>query len=605
MQRHAEAALLSAKRPARPAGQAVLPRTCSSLHRAHFAFMRAVLQGIDPADSWRRYLAVADERVDLRLVKATLQWIRDEFAAAAQREHRPGTARLVRLDAQQALLDAPAVPSLEEFIADAGLEDFSQEEQIQAYQERHGSLANRRQRSQRLLDRQLSALRWLESLASRAPRPSDPVQHWLHPLLADKLATVGLDTLEKLLTHIQTRGNHWFQNIRGIGAGKAARIVQWLRMQEVALNQTVSALADRPLRSHSPELRQSIVPRGFGVLPLEKLVLPPALSGQRGSNRAPRDHCRIPADDDLQALQIWLGPPPPPQAGRRGATAPEQRPRHTHRTYRKEAERLLLWAVLERNKPLSSLTAEDARDYLSFLARPTPAERWCSNQKHERWSPAWRPFNGALSLASIAHAARVLRVLFRFLADQGYVEARLFDDSDIDAAIGPRTRSTVHPRQAMAAHLLSLPNALPKDHPLAWRLSVCAAALPQLRLRQLCEARLCDLVLEDPTDPAGWCLQLPPVRGRAPAAIPLPAHVIQLLQEQLGIVAPNWRPGLPVHPNWRLFEQRPRGRHSKGRRVFAQGRGIQPGTLRDQLRAWCRQTNTGARGSLVTELSHS
>lgn len=560
--------------------------------------MRAVLQGIDPSDSWRRYLAVADERVDLRLVKATLQWIRDEFAAAAQREHRPGTARLVRLDARQALQGAPAAPSLEEFIAEAGLGDFSQEEQIQAYQERHGSLANRQQRSQRLLDRQLSALRWLESLASRAPSPGDPVQHWFHPLLADKLAAAGLGTLQTLLAHIQTQGNRWFQNIRGIGASKAARIVQWLRMQEVALNQSVSALADQPLRSRSPELHQSIVPRGFGVLPLEKLVLPPALSGQHGSNRAPRAHCRIPADDDVQALQTWLGPAPTQQRrqAQTALAASETRPRHTHRTYRKEAERLLLWAVLERNKPLSSLTAEDARDYLSFLACPTPADRWCSRQKHERWSPAWRPFNGTLSPASIAHAVRVLRVLFRFLADQGYVDVRLFDDIDIAPALDQSATLVTHRRRTMTAHLpsLALPNTLPRGHHLAWRLSVCAAALPRLRLRQLCEARLCDLVTEDPADPAGWRLQLPPERGRAPPAIPLPMPVIQLLREQLGIVRPNWRPGLPVHPDWRLFEQSPRGPHSRKRRACAQGRGIQPGTLRDQLRAWYRQTNTAA-----------
>ena len=32
-------------------------------------------------------------------------------------------------------------------------------------------------------------------------------------------------TLETLLAHIQTQGNRWFQNIRGIGASKAARII--------------------------------------------------------------------------------------------------------------------------------------------------------------------------------------------------------------------------------------------------------------------------------------------------------------------------------------------------------------------------------------------
>ena len=32
----------------------------------------------------------------------------------------------------------------------------------------------------------------------------------------------------------------------------------------------------------------------------------------------------------------------------------------TQRTYRKEAERLILWAIVERGRALSSLTTEDA-----------------------------------------------------------------------------------------------------------------------------------------------------------------------------------------------------------------------------------------------------
>ncbi len=35
----------------------------------------------------------------------------------------------------------------------------------------------------------------------------------------------------------------------------------------------------------------------------------------------------------------------------------------THRSYRKEAERLLLWAILEQGKPPSSLTVEDTNAF--------------------------------------------------------------------------------------------------------------------------------------------------------------------------------------------------------------------------------------------------
>lgn len=60
------------------------------LHVGHFAFMRAVVQGIDPRASWDRYLRVEGEGTDKRLVRSTIAWIRDEFAAAARREERPG-----------------------------------------------------------------------------------------------------------------------------------------------------------------------------------------------------------------------------------------------------------------------------------------------------------------------------------------------------------------------------------------------------------------------------------------------------------------------------------------------------------------------------------
>ena len=56
------------------------------LHVGHFAFMRAVVQGIDTRASWDRYLKLEGEGTDQRLVRSTIAWIRDEFAAAAQRE---------------------------------------------------------------------------------------------------------------------------------------------------------------------------------------------------------------------------------------------------------------------------------------------------------------------------------------------------------------------------------------------------------------------------------------------------------------------------------------------------------------------------------------
>ena len=42
------------------------------LHVGHFAFMRAVVQGLDPRGSWVRFLRVEGELTDQRTVRATI-----------------------------------------------------------------------------------------------------------------------------------------------------------------------------------------------------------------------------------------------------------------------------------------------------------------------------------------------------------------------------------------------------------------------------------------------------------------------------------------------------------------------------------------------------
>ena len=95
--------------------------------------MRGLLQGLDERDLWNRYLRSEGEPTDRRIVRQTIAWIRDEFAAAAQREDRPGTARLVRLDPERFSTQQQTLPSLEDFALERGLEDFSEAEQAEAY----------------------------------------------------------------------------------------------------------------------------------------------------------------------------------------------------------------------------------------------------------------------------------------------------------------------------------------------------------------------------------------------------------------------------------------------------------------------------------------
>ncbi|MBB5447445.1 MULTISPECIES: hypothetical protein [unclassified Paraburkholderia] len=83
--------------------------------------------------------------------------------------------------------------------------------------------------------------------------------------------------------------------------------------------------------------------------------------------------------NDVEAIAAWLG---------------LHESAHTVLAYRREAERLVLWAVVERRLPLSSLTAEDATAFRAFLPRPVPAARR-TGPPCPRTSPAWRLSAGA------------------------------------------------------------------------------------------------------------------------------------------------------------------------------------------------------------------
>lgn len=142
-------------------------------------------------------------------------------------------------------------------------------------------------------------------------------------------------------------------------------------------------------------------------IPLELLNAPKILNGESGTNRAPSFVTKqIAATNDLQAVQCWL--------------AEFENSPQTQRSYRKEAERLLLWSLIEKQKPLSSLMRDDLRDYQQFLSNPQPQSRWCGPRK-PRHDLNWRPFQGLLSEESIAQAITIINALFSYLVEAGYL----------------------------------------------------------------------------------------------------------------------------------------------------------------------------------------
>ena len=234
----------------------------------------------------------------------------------------------------------------------------------------------------------------LRDLPPVQPLIGDDVATWLSPRTAAALHAQGVTTLAALTVRIPRR-RMWWTGIPGLGAAGAKKIETFF--------------AEHPELTERARALVAAHPAG-PINPWERLSTPRELDGSRGTFRAPLSACTLGANNDYGAVGAWLNLHESPA---------------TQRAYRKEAERLLLWAVVERGKALSSLTNEDATAYRSFLRNPAPRGRWVGTPS-PRNSPEWRPFAGALSPRSVAYALSVLKALFRWLSQQCYVLANPF-----------------------------------------------------------------------------------------------------------------------------------------------------------------------------------
>jgi site-specific recombinase XerD len=517
----------------------------------HFAFMRAVVQGLDLRESWDRYLRVEGDSRDLRRIHATVTWIRDEFAAAARREDRHGTARLVRMDANRLVRDEVRLPSLEAFAAERGLDEFSEADQMVAFELAFGKSGARLKRRQQLVAKQLEALRWLEALVVQPPSPGDAVQAWMHPDLARLLEGAGVITLAQLVERVNGIGRRWYGGIRSMGPVKAQRIMDWLRQHEDPLGVLIGSHVERPRSQLFTHELQAVVARATDIRPLEKFIVPQELDGRQGLFRRPQSQCLLPADNDYQAIYAWLqskqGVTPQQRAqllaGRRQRSSGEEQGAdgllalsNTQRAYRKEAERLLLWAVIQRGRALSSMSHEDCVAYRDFLADPLPRERWCGPRARERWSPLWRPFEGPLSASAQHQAITILKSFYSFLLDQGYLMGNPWSGVDVAKPAGPVLnvgRSlTLEQWRFVQSELNQRPKTSANQRlGLAMRLAYATG----LRPSELCAARVDDLrrveyPAAEPDLPLtqGWMLCVIG-KGQRVREVPVPSALIDEL----------------------------------------------------------------------------
>lgn len=393
---------------------------------------------------WARYLAIDGElEAQAELTQETFvahpkvrrmtAWLRAELAAAVRRAGHYGKVRLIRIDLSGLAQRGPALPALEEFALENGLDDFSIEEQLEAYRERFGDAVQRAERRTKLMERQLRLLADLEQVLAEPVRVDDHCHAWLAAGVADRLEAAGVATIGTLIDRINSLGGGWFRALRGVGEKKAHAIERFLRANADTLARKLGEHARIPRRQLTAHERDRVVASGTGLLPLEKIVVPAALDGSNGRFRRPPVECLLDAQNDYEAVLTWLRSKPglPPaeiarrRTGRRDVIT-EPGPldwlhylSNTQRSYRKEAERFLLWAIWIRRKPLSSMTTEDCVAYRDFLA--DVPDDWCAPRSRERWTPSWKPFEGKLSPESQAYALTVLQNLYRYLNDKNYL----------------------------------------------------------------------------------------------------------------------------------------------------------------------------------------
>jgi hypothetical protein len=365
--------------------------------------------------------------------------LRDALAIAARRAQDPTAASLLRsrpgslshtgddeiasaTPGSKGAAPARITPDLETFRAETDSEGFYGEaELLELYAaafpiERGQHEHKRRSRRQRLRERQAAALARLEATLAELPDPAHALDTWFEPALAKRLEAAGLNSLADLLALIERYRWRWYVQVPRIGPKTAARISTWLAANAQSLRHEISVLALMPRRKipadHTDLVRS--VPREYDVdasdisatvvAPLEALRPPSELDGTAGTNRAPTSDNRLPVTSDLAAIRDWL--------------AARASSKHTNRAYRREAERLVLWALIEKRKAFSSLTAQDAGEYLdSFLKDLQPTRRWVGERRVERFDVAWRPFDGPLSERSRETARSILRAPCAWLVD--------------------------------------------------------------------------------------------------------------------------------------------------------------------------------------------
>ena len=499
--------------PGRPKGKlgAVLTDLTDRVTLEDFSFVRALLNGIEPAKAFKQYYAYryfdneghgvvphglslhAHGRQLMRVImKSALASGDDLIKMMAQ---RLAAVDLVAAASGKPKAEPPErrVPSMNEWMESHHIDpDFYAEMELtqlysdflDEYRAEHGIEAkpgdiNKRE-VQEAVQAQIQALNLLQNRLTSSPMPEQPVITWLERRLAQALEELGVLTMRDLIDFISQTGRNWRNKIKGLGPVRAERLADWLESNHATLGSIIRE-GDR-WKPRQP-LRSGLVPLGEyadgtkplllieeegtgvmvvadqkgpklrqGIAPLELMLVPPHLDGTVGLFRSSGLN-QYGARNDLQVIRIWLK-----SYLNAGKLA-------TFDAYRREIERFYLWCLNEAVIPLSSVSLSHAQAYQAFL-KAIPA-KYITTERVTREDLRWRPFRGQLDAKSQRYAIGVISHFFSDAVMNGYLSGNPFTlvkaeavlSRDMDTSRSLNQEDLRWLRQALDDHLASTPPA--------------------------------------------------------------------------------------------------------------------------------------------------
>jgi hypothetical protein len=342
----------------------------------HFAYLRAIEDGIDPGSAWERYLGFrGDEWGAGGGQDAMLNLLCEDAIAMAgrwPRERQNVVHAAVATLRSTARSERPPPLTLEEFIAQEGIDPdfYSEAELMELYQQAIASPTDLKlpatMAEPSAAPSRLEALRVLEPLVATAPNMLDGLGAWLVPRMVRLL---GLGTVGDLSRAMMAAGSAWPRAHKGVGLTQAEKLAAWL---DTVKPGHVTALrkaraAGRPKKAERPSRPSPTV-----------LELADRAGATVGSLEADAGWCM-----SYCAAQPAL--------------------------YRNEIERFLLWAWCLHGATIE-LDTLCVDSYLDWAKRLSEADvAWVNPGAFDRTDPRWRPFRRGLGPRAEHNARAALK----------------------------------------------------------------------------------------------------------------------------------------------------------------------------------------------------